>query len=182
MDRTPAIKGFQRFLHQPSQVIEPMMIRVGARSNHPQSSDSSAKPLPRLADEWPLRILVVDDYLSDRIVTLRLLKALGYLADVARNGKEALNILQQRTYDVAFIDLHMPEMGGLAATRRISQDWPPAQRPCIIAVTSEPSAANRNACLEAGMDDCLSKPLVIGTLMAVLERCCDRTPQPSNSK
>lgn len=149
-----------------------MISRLGKLPKHPQSPDSSTSSLPRLADELPLRILVVDDLLIERLVTLRLLNALGYDADVAINGKEALTVLRQNAYDLVLLDLQMPEMGGLKTTRHICKEWSQVEKPCIIAVTSETSPASRTACFNAGMDAFLGKPLEIGALISALRQCC----------
>ena len=121
--------------------------------------------------EKALKILLVEDLPADRMVTLKLLKVLGYQADTASNGLEALEAMRQCCYDVVLMDLQMPSMGGLETTRRICQDWSAEERPCIIAITSAIDAENRSRCLEAGMDDYLNKPLEVVTLAEALMSC-----------
>ena len=97
-----------------------------------------------------------------------LLKKLGYTADVAENGLEALEALERRRYDVVLMDVQMPELDGLEATRRICARWPAEQRPRIIAMTANAMQEDREACFEAGMDDYVAKPIRPEELAAAL--------------
>ena len=81
-----------------------------------------------------------------------------------------LKALEQRRYDLLFLDVQMPEMDGLEAARQIRQRWPAENRPCIVAMTGNALAGDREKCLEAGMDDYISKPMRIGELQAAIER------------
>jgi CheY-like chemotaxis protein len=99
------------------------------------------------------------------------LERLGYRADVAANGLEALDALHRQPYDVVLMDMQMPEMDGLEATRQIWQIWQPAQRPRIIAMTANAMQSDRELCLDTGMDDYVSKPVRLEDLIAALERC-----------
>lgn len=92
-------------------------------------------------------------------VALRLLERLGYRADVAWDGLEALEALERQPYDVVLMDVQMPELDGLDASRRICERWPPGLRPRIIAMTANVRPEDREACFSAGMDDYLSKPI-----------------------
>jgi signal transduction histidine kinase/ligand-binding sensor domain-containing protein/CheY-like chemotaxis protein/HPt (histidine-containing phosphotransfer) domain-containing protein len=126
------------------------------------------EPDPRLAERLPLRILVAEDNSVNQRVALLLLERLGYSADVAGNGHEVLAALRRQPYDVVLMDVQMPGMDGLEATRRIQAGWPPEQRPRIVAMTASALLADRNACRVAGMDGFLSKPVLIRELQAVL--------------
>ncbi len=106
-----------------------------------------------------LRILLAEDNAVNQKVALRLLERLGYGADVASNGLEALEALERQPYDVVLMDVQMPELDGLDASRRICERWPPETRPRIIAMTANAMAEDREACLAAGMDDYVAKPI-----------------------
>jgi CheY-like chemotaxis protein/HPt (histidine-containing phosphotransfer) domain-containing protein len=90
---------------------------------------------------------------------------------VAANGLEVLDAVRRQAYDVVLMDMQMPEMDGLEATRRICQEWTAAQRPRLIAMTANTMQGDREACLEAGMDDYVGKPIRVDELQAALERC-----------
>ena len=96
-------------------------------------------------------------------VTLRMLKKIGYRADVAANGLEVLRALERQSYDIILMDVQMPEMDGLEACRAIRQ-LPLERQPKIIAITAYALEGDREKCLEAGMDDYISKPVQIGEL------------------
>ena len=114
------------------------------------------------------KILLAEDDEIIRKVMLQMLKKLGYHADVAANGLEVLSALDQYSYDIILMDLQMPEMDGLEATRIIRQCRPDGLR--IIAVTASAPGETREKCLEAGMDDYFSKPLRIKELANLLNR------------
>jgi signal transduction histidine kinase/HPt (histidine-containing phosphotransfer) domain-containing protein/ActR/RegA family two-component response regulator len=136
-----------------------------------------------LASRRPLRILLAEDNTINQKVALRILERMGYKADVAGNGLETLEALHRQRYDVILMDVHMPEMDGLEATRRICRQWPGEKRPWIIAMTANAMESDREQCLAAGMNDYVSKPVQIGDLQAALERteplAPDRTFQTS---
>ena len=102
-------------------------------------------------------------------VALFILAKLGYRADVAADGREALAALRRQRYDIVLMDVHMPEMDGLEATRRIRQAEEP-HRPWIVALTANAMAGDREACLAAGMDDYISKPIKPDEIAAALSR------------
>ncbi|WP_392530900.1 response regulator [Nostoc sp. C117] len=121
----------------------------------------------QLSQQLPLRILLVEDISLNQKVALQILKRLGYRADVASNGLEALSALRQQFYDLVFMDVQMPEMDGLQATRRICQEWPHHKRPWIIAMTAHAMQGDREECLSAGMNDYISKPIRAEALIQV---------------
>lgn len=123
-----------------------------------------------MALKHPLRILVAEDNVVNQKVTLRMLEKMGYRADIAANGLEVLYSLARQNYDVILMDLQMPEMDGLTATREIRQNYT-NHKPRIIAMTASVMQGDRENCLEAGMDDYISKPVKIEQLQAVLKRC-----------
>jgi CheY-like chemotaxis protein/HPt (histidine-containing phosphotransfer) domain-containing protein len=117
-----------------------------------------------------LRILLAEDNAVNQKVALELLSKLGYRADVAWNGLEALDALERRSYDAVLMDVQMPELDGLDATRRICERWPAEERPRIIAMTANALPEDREACFAAGMDDYVAKPIRPEELARALSR------------
>ncbi len=121
-----------------------------------------------LAERLPLKILLAEDNAVNQKLALRVLERMGYRADVAANGLEVLEALQRQRYDLILMDMQMPEMDGLEATRYIVTQWKDA-RPRIIAMTANAMQEDREACLAAGMDDYISKPVQVTDLQAAIE-------------
>ncbi len=117
-----------------------------------------------------LRILLAEDNAMNQKVALRLLERLGYRADVATNGLEAIEALERQPYDVVLMDVQMPELDGLDATRRICERWPAETRPHIVAMTANALPEDREACFAAGMNDYVAKPIRAEELAAALKR------------
>jgi PAS domain S-box-containing protein len=115
-----------------------------------------------------IRILLAEDHDVNRKLALRLLGRMGYEADVAHDGLEALSALRERTYDVVLMDVEMPELDGLEATRRIRSEFPANRQPRIVAMTANAMTGDRERCLAAGMDDYVSKPVRPEALAAAL--------------
>jgi PAS domain S-box-containing protein len=134
---------------------------------------------PHLAQALPLRILLAEDHGVNQKLALLLLKKLGYRADAVSNGLEVLDALRRQPYDVVLMDVQMPEMDGLEASRQICQTWPPGQRPRIIAMTANVLTGDREACLGAGMDDYLSKPIQPEALVQALLQCQSLASPPA---
>jgi CheY-like chemotaxis protein len=111
---------------------------------------------------------VAEDHPVNRQVMLGLLQHLGYHADLAANGLEALEALKRQPYDLVLMDVQMPEMDGLKATRRIRRLLPGGCQPRIVAMTAHAMAGDRERCLAGGMDGYLSKPVQISELAAAL--------------
>ncbi len=104
-------------------------------------------------------------------VALRLLGQMGYRADVAGNGLEAIEAIERQTYDVVLMDVQMPELDGFGASREINRRWPGDRRPRIVAMTANAMQGDRELCEAAGMDDYVAKPIRVEELVAALERC-----------
>ena len=121
-----------------------------------------------MAARHPLRILLAEDNVVNQKLALRLLQQMGYRADLASNGIEAVESVERQTYDVVLMDVQMPEMDGLEASRRITGQWPSAQRPRIVAMTANAMAGDRELCLAAGMDDYITKPIRVEQLVQAL--------------
>lgn len=122
-----------------------------------------------LAEQRPLSILVAEDNAINQKVMLSLLARFGYRADAVADGVEVIDALERQRYDVIFMDVHMPQMDGLEASRRIVQRYPREERPRIIAMTANAMPGDRESCLAAGMDDYLAKPIELRELRAALE-------------
>lgn len=132
------------------------------------SSSDGVQPQTR---HRSLRILMAEDNLVNQKVTLRMLERLGYTADVVVNGREVLEALERSWYDVILMDVQMPEMDGLEATRQVVARYEVLERPRIIAVTANALAGDRQRCLDAGMDDYVSKPVRLKDLDRALRLC-----------
>ena len=126
---------------------------------------------PAEAGTTALRVLLAEDNPVNQKVALRMLKKLGFEADVVNNGLAAVNALDGSQYDVVLMDVMMPEMDGLEATRQILERHSPERRPRIIALTANAMRGDRERCLKAGMDDYLAKPLRVEDLNEALGRC-----------
>jgi CheY-like chemotaxis protein len=123
-----------------------------------------------MADHVPLKILLAEDNVVNQKVALRMLERLGYRADLAGNGIEVMEALVRQQYDVVLMDVHMPVMDGLQATRQIRQRWPAQDGPRIIAMTANAMQGDREECMAAGMDDYISKPVQRADLQTALQR------------
>ncbi|WP_428266288.1 ATP-binding protein [Haliangium sp.] len=119
----------------------------------------------------PLRLLLAEDNLLNQKLMQRFLESIGYGVEVVENGADALAALQARPFDVVLMDVQMPKMDGLTATRRIRAELPDRTQPTIIGLTAGASASDRQDCLDAGMDEYLSKPIALDDLRALLNRC-----------
>jgi PAS domain S-box-containing protein len=173
---------FAAFLHKP---IKPSQLYNALNSLFVEQEQ--AQPLEKgtaaagpqfdlgLGQRLPLQILLAEDNTVNQKLALRLLERMGYRADVVANGLEALQALQRQRYDVILMDVQMPEMDGLEATRAIHESWPAEQWPRIVAMTANAMQGDREECLAAGMDDYLTKPIQIKALQETLERVGLRT-------
>jgi signal transduction histidine kinase/CheY-like chemotaxis protein len=123
---------------------------------------------PEMATHHSLRILLAEDNVVNQKLALRLLQQMGYRADLASNGLEAIECVARQTYDVVLMDVQMPEMDGFEASRRITARWPAGQRPRIVAMTANAMQGDREMCLASGMDDYLSKPIRVDELVRAL--------------
>jgi GAF domain-containing protein/CheY-like chemotaxis protein len=130
---------------------------------------------PSLAARHPLRILLAEDNAVNQKLALRLLANMGYTADVAPDGLRTIAAVEGGDYDVVLMDVQMPELDGLEATRRIRAQWPD-RRLHIVAMTANAMAGDRDACLAAGMNDYISKPID----PAVLAEALARAPSPKS--
>ena len=128
---------------------------------------------PTLAERMPMRILLAEDNEVNQRVALRMLKGFGYQADVAGNGIEAIAALQRQPYDLVLMDIQMPEMDGLEATRRIVRDFQASDRPRVVAMSANAMREDMEAAMLAGVDDYVVKPIGVPMLRAALEKCSE---------
>ncbi len=142
--------------------------------SHAPAKPGAAQTDPDMAKQHPLRILLAEDNQVNQKLALRLLEQMGYRADLASNGREALESVARQTYDVVLMDVQMPEMDGLEASRRITANTDPDARPRIIAMTANAMQGDREMCLAAGMDDYIAKPIRVPQLIEALRQVPER--------
>ncbi|MBA4166145.1 MAG: response regulator [Chitinophagaceae bacterium] len=141
---------------------------VNADKSYPAGTQNIQNLTDEFSKQYPLRILVGEDNQMNQQLVLMILKRLGYEADISVNGKEVLEVISEKTYDLIFMDVQMPEMDGLEATRMIRLCL--SVQPVIVAMTANAMLGDREECLRAGMDDYISKPLNFEELVRVLEK------------
>jgi CheY-like chemotaxis protein/nitrogen-specific signal transduction histidine kinase len=162
---------------KPAQLQEALLrVISGARAPIPKAA-TTAKLDPTLANRLPLRVLLCDDNVVNQKVAVRLLKQMGYRADLAANGVEALQAIDRQPYDMVFMDVMMPEMGGFEATgiirarQKQPEQFPNYRTPItIVAMTASAMQGDREKCLDAGMDDYIAKPVRLEDIRAIVER------------
>lgn len=172
--RSISVSPFTAYLNRPvkqSQFYNVLADLFEAPRSLAQPAQTCSKFDPHMAGRLPLRILLAEDNAVNQKMALLILSRLGYRADVAGNGLEAIAALRRQTYDLILMDVQMPEMDGLSATRYICKIWETARRPWIVAMTANAMQGDREQCLEAGMDDYVSKPIQIEGLVRALSRC-----------
>ncbi len=169
---------FAAYLTKPIKASQLYNVVVGifAQEAQPETDAEEAREETsqfdaQMAKRLPLRILLAEDNAVNQKLALRLLERMGYRADVAGNGVEALEALRRQAYDVVLMDVQMPEMDGLEATRTIRREWDRQQGPHIIAMTANAMKEDRESCLNAGMDDYVSKPIRVNELVDALAKC-----------
>jgi len=164
---------FNAYLAKPlrqSQLFD-TLVTLLAHDTAPKTP-AAVKPRldPGMAGRHPLRILLAEDNVVNQKLALRLLQQMGYRADVASNGIEAVESIERQPYDVVLMDVQMPEMDGLAAAREINRRWPDGTRPRIVAMTANAMQGDREECLAAGMDDYVTKPIRVDQLVDALNQ------------
>ena len=168
-------EGFAAYLHKPikpSQLFDALVSVLADQPVHVRERSVTRSELDAdLARRHPLRILLAEDNVVNQKVALRLLGQMGYRADVAANGLEAIEAVARQTYDVVLMDVQMPELDGFEASREINRRWPGERRPRIVAMTANAMQGDRELCAAAGMDDYVAKPIRVEELVAALERC-----------
>ncbi|WP_373535256.1 response regulator [Microcoleus sp.] len=158
---TSGLKYFENSQEQHRVQRTPAVLRQVASNSVAQDGANSTQ----------IRILLAEDNVVNQKVATHLLDRIGYRADIAANGLEVLEACKRQSYDVVLMDVQMPEMDGLEATRRLCQDWPANRKPRIIAMTANAMQGDREKCLEAGMDDYITKPVRREELAIALGKC-----------
>jgi CheY-like chemotaxis protein len=163
---------FAAFLTKPIRQSQLFDVLVGLLGDDAVRHATPSPLAPRidreLAARHPLRILLAEDNVVNQKLALRVLQQMGYRADLASNGIEAVESVERQTYDVVLMDVQMPEMDGLEASRRIVAKWPAGERPRIVAMTANAMQGDREQCLAAGMDDYVTKPIRVDALVEAL--------------
>jgi len=173
MRRRAQPHGLSAYLTKPvkqSLLLDAVMQAVGAVVRREIEAAGGSLLNKETAKERPLRILLAEDNTVNQKVALQVLKRLGYRADVAANGLEVLKAVELQTYDVILMDVLMPEMDGLEATRQLRKRFEGVSSPHIIAMTANAMQGDREECLAAGMDDYVGKPMKVEELVAALNR------------
>jgi CheY-like chemotaxis protein len=139
---------------------------VHASNQSIETSDSLASiDVEIIPEQLPIKILIVEDNILNQKITQLMLKKLGYDSDIIENGQECLTILTNpnpaKAYEIIFMDVQMPVMDGITATKRIRENLSSPHKPWIIALTADALAEEQKACMDAGMNDFISKPVRI---------------------
>jgi CheY-like chemotaxis protein len=124
---------------------------------------------------YPLNILLAEDNPVNQKLAERILLKLGYKPEIVSNGHEVLRLIMRKDFELILMDIQMPEMDGLDATRNIRMR--PGHQPVIIAITADSIQADRSICLEAGMDDYISKPIKIEELVSMLAKWSEHSKE-----
>ena len=166
---------FNLYLTKPltrSRLFDSLMIVLGELNlvRH-KLVESSIK----LGERLPLNILLAEDNPINQIVAASILDEMAYKVDIVENGLQAIAALRKKPYQVILMDMQMPEMGGLEATRHIRAEFAPERQPIIIAMTANAMEGDKQSCLDAGMNDYISKPVLPETVEATLQRWFEKS-------
>ncbi len=177
--------GFAAFLLKPvkaSQLYNTLVGIFGTAEETAPTSETMPQLDSQMGERHPLRILLAEDNAINQKLALLVLERLGYRADVAGNGLEVLAALHRQPYDVILMDMQMPEMDGLEATRAIKREFASERQPRIVAMTANAMKEDRDECFAAGMDDFIAKPIQFSELMAALNKCQARAAAHANTQ
>jgi CheY-like chemotaxis protein/HPt (histidine-containing phosphotransfer) domain-containing protein len=153
-----------------SQLFDTILNVLSGSKNTDEDNNISKKINVSLATKIPLRVLVAEDNIINQKLILRILEHMGYVPDVVVTGIDVLDSLRRKKYNLIFMDVQMPEMDGLEATKHILEKYNEKDRPKIIAMTANAMQGDREICLSAGMDDYISKPILIEEVQSVIEK------------
>lgn len=123
-----------------------------------------------LGERQPLRILIAEDNLLNQKLTISLLNLMGYQVDAVENGREVLEILEEKDYDIILMDVQMPEMDGIEATEKLIETSSIDKQPKVIALTANAMPGDRERCLKAGMVDYMAKPIKLNELQKMIKK------------
>ncbi len=172
---TKRLDGADPLLFRLAKPLKPYALhetlrRALAGATPPSESRNPLSNGPRLAESVPLDILLAEDNPVNRKVALGYLERLGYKAATAANGREAVSAVKERRFNLVLMDLQMPEMDGLDATRTIRKECLPDNQPVIVALTANAMPGDRERCLDSGMNDYLTKPVKIEDIQTIIKR------------
>lgn len=171
VDKEMTEKLFSAFVSKPikqSQLYN-IILNVTVKESDLDAEDVKKKVVDRdMSSKLPMRILVAEDNIINQKLILKILAQLGYKADVVGNGIEVIETLKRQRYDMIFMDIQMPEMDGLEATKFINQNWHNEDRPTIVAMTANVMHGDKEKCINAGMDDYISKPVLIDEVQKII--------------
>jgi CheY-like chemotaxis protein len=162
---------FNGYLAKPlrqSQLFDMLMTLLSQEAAPKPAAPAKPTLDQGMAARHPLRILLAEDNVVNQKLAMRILQQMGYRADLASNGVEAVESVERQTYDVVLMDVQMPDMDGLEATRRICDRLGVDRRPRIVAMTANAMQGDREMCMAAGMDDYLTKPIRVDQLVEAL--------------
>ncbi|WP_261807794.1 ATP-binding protein [Paenibacillus sp. N3.4] len=145
-------------------IIFTICLQEDLSSIHSQINDHEA------VNSSPLQILIAEDNVINQIVLNKMLEKLGHFTTIVANGDEVVRSALNTPFDIIFMDLHMPMMNGIEASRIIKQSLPPDKCPLIVAVTANALKEDRENCLAAGMDDYMSKPVKSKSIHELIEK------------
>jgi CheY-like chemotaxis protein len=172
---------FNAYLAKPlrqSQLFDTLMTLLARAATDAPATAARATAKPSIdggmAARHPLRILLAEDNVVNQKLAVRLLQQMGYRADLASNGIEAIESVARQPYDVVLMDVQMPEMDGIEAAKQITARWHGAERPRIVAMTANAMQGDREMCIAAGMDDYITKPIRVDALVDALYRVPNR--------
>jgi CheY-like chemotaxis protein len=167
---TPLAAVVQKPVHR--RMLASALASLLARGPLPPAAPAPAEPAAEATP--PLRILLAEDNLVNQRVALKMLERFGQRADVASDGEQAVAATERTEYDLVLMDIQMPRVDGIEATRRILARR--GRRPRIVAMTADAALGDRDRCLSAGMDDYLAKPVRLAQLAMVLKATPPRAP------
>ena len=160
-----------------SQLFDAIIVSLTSR----KKSKRIQKPVQldsNLANKMPLRLLLAEDNKINQKLASKIFDKMGYKIDVAEDGLETLNMMDSQNYDIIFMDVQMPQMDGLEATEEIRKLYPRETGPIIVAMTANALQGDKEKCLEAGMDDFISKPIKITAIQDALIKWGGKTKKP----
>ena len=157
---------------KPSYLLDTLMDVLDKSTERAERVDIKAMKLDQqMAEKFPLKMLLVEDNMVNQKVAFSILERLGYRADLAANGLEAVTAVERQVYDLVFMDVQMPEMDGVEATKAIRANISVTEQPRIVAMTANALEGHREEYISAGMDDYVSKPVRLEDLVASISRC-----------
>ncbi len=161
-----------------SKVLD-ILISVFSVEEHQRSRDEKAIPVTskKLADELPIRILIAEDNLVNQKLAQNIFEGFGYSPVIVSNGLQVIDQLRKASFDLIFMDVQMPEMDGFEATRFIRIKLQPTVRPVIVAMTAFALEGDKEKCIEAGMDDYISKPFLVEEIVNKIRQWGKEKPE-----